>query len=221
MFQFGPKKHKTDEPIFFDGFCYSRSKKSDDNNTIYVECHDRISKKCPARGILNTEGSRVLLTTNHKHARNFDDHVIYTFKRDLYRAVTSSYRDLRLIYDEITIRHADAATLVPYISIVKTMQTWRKNNRPPVPKTLQEYVERLNSDYWRKFFIPPNSNLTVINVRGTDGSVATVFIDANLLQNFQSVHLYADATYKICPQEPKNKIYQFFTIMATFDDTYK
>ncbi|CAG5075317.1 Protein of unknown function [Cotesia congregata] len=99
------------------------------------------------------------------------------------------------------------------------MQGWRKNSCPRVPKTIQEYVQLLNSQRWRSRFFSNDSNLDVSNIIGTDGSVATVFIDGIMLQNFTNVNLYVDATYKVCPRQPNKKIYQFFTIMASFDDT--
>lgn len=99
------------------------------------------------------------------------------------------------------------------------MQGWRKSSCPRVPKTIQEYVQLLNSQRWKSRFFLNDSNLDVDNIIGTDGSVATVFIDGIILQNFTNVNLYVDATYKVCPRQPNKKIYQFFTIMASFDDT--
>ncbi|XP_057329248.1 uncharacterized protein LOC130671115 isoform X2 [Microplitis mediator] len=215
MFQFGPINHQSSPPIFDDGYCYVRSSSSD--GLVYVKCHEKKKSNCRARG--STNGGPVTLTKGHNHVRNYDTQFIYNFMFELYRTVSTSLRNLRLIYDDVSVRHARASILVPFVVIVKTMRSWRKNNCPPSPKSLEEYVLLLNSARWKNFFIPNGSNITVTHVHGTDGSQAVVFVDSNLLLNFQTVDLYVDATYKVCPREPSKKIYQFFTIMASLNDT--
>ncbi|XP_074100585.1 uncharacterized protein LOC141528439 [Cotesia typhae] len=71
---------------------------------------------------------------------------------------------------------------------------------------------------WQRKICPPTPTSLVTNVYGRDGSIATVFIDPDFLENVQTTNLYIDATYKVCPTTPKN-IYQFFTIMASINNS--
>lgn len=119
--------------------------------------------------------------------------------------------------NKLTYRHDQASILIPFVKVVKTMQTWRKLNCPPIPKTLDEYVVRLNSPRWKNLFFKNGCNLIATHLIGSDGSEAVVFFDQSNLLNFQTAHLYADATYKVCPRKPK--VYQFFTVMASIHDT--
>ncbi|CAD6239584.1 GSCOCG00012555001-RA-CDS [Cotesia congregata] len=215
MFQFGAKTHQNSDPIFHNGYCYIRSFSS--NSVVYVKCHEMSKSNCRARGTTDG-GPPITLSTNHNHPPNFDTELIYNFQKNLYTAVISNLRDLRLIYDDISLGHSRASILLPFVEVVRTMRTWRTLNCPPVPKTFQEYVLRLNSQRWKNLFFKNDSSLTAAHVVATDRSEAVVFLDSTLLLNFQTVHLFADATYKVCPRNPK-KIFQLFTIMASIDDT--
>ncbi|KAH0559197.1 hypothetical protein KQX54_001644 [Cotesia glomerata] len=86
----------------------------------YLECHEKSRQRCSARGVKNSESPVVSLTKDHNHGQNYDTELIYNFKYQLYHSVTSSTHDLRIIYNEISIRHSRASALVPYISITRT-----------------------------------------------------------------------------------------------------
>lgn len=116
-------------------------------------------------------------------------------------------------------RHQKGSSLVPFCRIERVMQQWRRKICPPTPGSLGEYYLRLKLDRWQYLYRSQNSNLTVANVYGTDGSIATVFIDPDLLQNIHITNLYIDATYKVCPSDPKNSFYHFFTILASINNS--
>lgn len=63
----------------------------------------RFMKNCRARGVTN-RGPPVTLLKEHNHSKNFDLQPIYDFKQELYKTVTSSFRDLRSIYDELCVK---------------------------------------------------------------------------------------------------------------------
>ncbi|KAH0555492.1 hypothetical protein KQX54_019337 [Cotesia glomerata] len=214
MFQFGQNLNL--DPLFENDYCYDRL--STFYDTVYVQCHEKISKKCFAKGSIINNGP-IVLTTEHNHSANPDLKLVYDFKKDLYLAVISNFDQLRKIYNDISVKHLPASSCVPYIKISKTMYNWRKTIIPPIPKTLEEYYIFVTSDKWKHLLHSANSPLTVTNVYGDDGSIATVFYDSVFLRNFQSVRIFADATFKICPRLSRGKIYQFFTIMIAVNDT--
>lgn len=75
------------------------------------------------------------------------------------------------------------------------MLNWRKSVCPSIPNSLEDYNILLNSERWKHLYHSDNNHLTVTNVYGEDGSIATVFLDPLVLRTFQSAHIYADATF--------------------------
>ncbi|CAG5075323.1 Protein of unknown function, partial [Cotesia congregata] len=78
-------------------YCYLQIGVSDNNTTLYLECHEKSRRRCPARGVKKIESPFVFLTRNHNHIRNYDIELIYNFKHELYSSVISTTRDLRIL----------------------------------------------------------------------------------------------------------------------------
>ncbi|KAH0563724.1 hypothetical protein KQX54_005111 [Cotesia glomerata] len=213
LFQFRSEKNILSQFFFHGGHCYKRH----DENDIYVKCLLKNIKKCYARGVLN-RGAPITLLKGHNHSQNHNLKLIFDFKYELFKAVTSNLCDLRSIYDELSVKYPRGSFLLPFCRTVRVMQQWRRKICPPTPTSLGEYYLRLKLDRWKHLYKSNNSNLTVTNVYGRDGSIATVFIDPDFLENIQTTNLYIDATYKVCPTMPKNT-YQFFTIMASINNS--
>ena len=70
---------------------------------------------------------------------------------------------------------------------------------------------------WRCRFTAYNGcQLNVFDVRAADASIAVVFADIKYVRSIRAVRFYIDATFKICPRQPK--VLQFLTTMAEVDD---
>lgn len=101
--------------------------------------------------------------------------------------------------------------------MLSTINNWRRQTRPPLPKSLKDYVNLLNMEQWKHLLTHNLSNLQVMSIESNDGSSAAVLADKNFLKTINTTHLLIDATYEVCPRAP-TEIYQFLTIMAMIED---
>ena len=96
------------------------------------------------------------------------------------------------------------------------MRRWRSHNCPPKPRAWEHYVELLRMQKWRHQFTTYSyGELTITDVRATDGSVAVVFGDMEYLRSIHAARFFVDATFSVCPRMPR--VLQFLTIMAEVD----
>ncbi|XP_074101990.1 uncharacterized protein LOC141529387 [Cotesia typhae] len=100
--------------------------------------------------------------------------------------------------------------------MISTINNWRRQVRPPQPKSLNEYVSFLQMDRWKNYLSRNKSKLQVHYINSSDKSSAVVFADKDFLRTIRTTHLLVDATYEVCPRAPK-EIYQLLTIMAVVE----
>lgn len=115
--------------------------------------------------------------------------------------------------------HPVAAISVRWPIIERQMQVWRRQHRPPIPATLNDFSVLINSQQWAKYREYENGNFLTVHTIVVDALTSVTIIgDPNFLASLQDIEeLYIDATFEICPRQMG--IYQFLTIMGKIDDT--
>ncbi|XP_044575507.1 uncharacterized protein LOC123259230 [Cotesia glomerata] len=113
--------------ISIDGYQYMCSKINP--NVTYVVCKYKKIKNCKFRGqIVN---NRLVISNDHNHARISNAQVIYHFEESLFNEVKKEhFKSLRVIYDEMSLLHYEAAVHVPWVNIKSKMLRWRRQTRP-------------------------------------------------------------------------------------------
>lgn len=110
-------------------------------------------------------------------------------------------------------RLPDGAALVPFNSMLSSINYWRRQIHPPQPKSLNEYVSFLQMDRWKNYLGRTKNELQLKYIQSSDKSSAVVLADKEYLRTIKTSHLLIDATYEVCPRAPA-EIYQLLTIMA-------
>ncbi|XP_057321673.1 uncharacterized protein LOC130665356 [Microplitis mediator] len=120
-----------------DGYsyhCYQTTK-----DTRYIRCCEHRSHACPARGKIKNDVLE--LSKDHNHVRDPQLQKYCIFQDALFIAATARpYRSLRLIYDQLSVQHHEAASEFTWAKMQPLMASWRRSDRqarPPIPNNLQ------------------------------------------------------------------------------------
>lgn len=105
---------------------------------------------------------------------------------------------------------------MPFCRIRQCMQLWRSKNCPPKPFSLENFVDIINYPQWERFLHRNGISITVTSVIDTNGDVSAVFGDPILLQGIKTNHIWADATFRVCPRELGDL--QLLTILGLIDE---
>ncbi|XP_044588691.1 uncharacterized protein LOC123267871 [Cotesia glomerata] len=141
---------------------------------------------------------------------------IYTTPR-INNSINTNDKSVTTNIDELCLKYPEGAALVPFSSMLSTINNWRRECHPPQPKSLQEYASFLNMKKWENLMSRNKSKLTIQYINSADGSHAIVYADKAFLKSINTNHIFVDATYQIIPKIPK-EIYQFLTVMALVED---
>ncbi|XP_044588923.1 uncharacterized protein LOC123268107 [Cotesia glomerata] len=184
-------------------------------------CDKYDSKKCPARLHYevdeNNKNKNFIFIKNHNHEKPEVDFLIRQFKTEFKKEIMTTLTKPCIIYTNLCLRFPDGAALVPFASMISTINNWRREIRPKHPKSLEEYVLQLQSDQWKNYLTRNKTKLQIKHIRSSDKSSAVVLADENFLRTINTTHLLVDATYEVCPLAPR-EIYQFLTIMAVIEN---
>ncbi|XP_057326909.1 uncharacterized protein LOC130668578 [Microplitis mediator] len=200
----------------FEGYSYCCYKTVKD--TSYLRCCERRSLRCDAHG--KFQNGQIFLTTNHNHEGEPKLELYYNFQKALYYAsISQPYQSLRLIYDNLSVIHYEAAIKYTWAKMQPMMTSWRRSNRlphPPIPNDLLHYVTLLRMPQWDHLLRYSQGHLSVSALHAPDGGIIIIFFDLNFLASIITTTLFMDATFKMTPKKPK--VYQFFTIMALINN---
>uniref|UniRef100_A0A0C9RF33 MULE transposase domain-containing protein n=1 Tax=Fopius arisanus TaxID=64838 RepID=A0A0C9RF33_9HYME len=191
--------------------------KSRRNEKRYVKCCGYNNITCHVTGYILEDGSCHFRGV-HQHPTIEHEIALEVFKDKLWLEVMTNESDgLRAMYDKCARESPGIASEITFTSIERSMARWRLQFRPQIPATLFQYGEILNSERWEKFRDYPGGRLTVRTIEVNATTTVCVFGDPIFLTSVPArVELYIDATFKVCPKNPK--VAQFFTIMAQVDD---
>ena len=133
--------------LWFNGYSY---KSRSNNGTFkYVNCRDL---NCPGKGktdlVFNPDSFELLEEHNHPideaaFQRYQEDQA---FINDLKLKVCQSFEQPKHIYNQVAQNHLNAAERKTFISIRASMFLWRKNQFPPVPRTVDDISNTFNDN---------------------------------------------------------------------------
>ncbi|XP_044597447.1 uncharacterized protein LOC123274010 [Cotesia glomerata] len=201
--------------ISIDGYEYMCSKAFPGG--MYVICKYKERKNCKFRGkLINNE---LIISRNHDHARVSNAEKIYNFERSLYEEVTTHhFKSLRIIYDEISSLHHEAAIHVTWVDIYPKMLRWRRQIKPPIPDSIDQYINLIEMPEWNMYTSHNQTNITVITIEDNDHSKSIIYADLEFLRSLNNVfELYIDATFKVVPRKPAFR--QLLTILGLVQDS--
>lgn len=95
------------------------------------------------------------------------------------------------------------------------MQLWRSEICPKIPRSLEEYVDIINSPQWDRFINRNGDNLNVTLIIDVRGDESVVYGDPMFLRDVRTTHFWVDGTFRVCPRKLGNL--QLLTIMGTID----
>ncbi|XP_074096502.1 uncharacterized protein LOC141525777 [Cotesia typhae] len=189
---------------------------------MYVICKYKERKNCKFRGkLINSD---LIISRNHDHARVSNAEKIYNFERSLYEEVTTHhFKSLRIIYDEISLlcvflSHHEAAIHVTWVDIYPKMLRWRRQIKPPIPNSIDQYINLIEMPEWNMYTSHNLTNITVITIEDNDHSKSIIYADLEFLRSLNNVfELYIDATFKVVPRKPAFR--QLLTILGLVQDS--
>ncbi|XP_044575625.1 uncharacterized protein LOC123259326 [Cotesia glomerata] len=184
----------------------------------YIRCFERYAYSCDAHGKL--VNNQPVLSKGHNHEADPKLHLYVTFQHALFEATVSRpFRSFRLIYDQLSVVHYEAAVKFTWAKMKPVMENWRRREqprRPPTPQNLQEFSNLLSMPQWSHFLTYPHGQLKVVTLTSTDDSFLTIICNGDFLKSVNTSMLFMDATFKITPRKPN--IYQVFTVLGLIDD---
>ncbi|XP_044585255.1 uncharacterized protein LOC123265521 isoform X1 [Cotesia glomerata] len=147
--------------------------------------------------------------------------VIYHFEESLFNEVKKEhFKSLRVIYDEMSLLHYEAADVhVPWVNIKSKMLRWRRQTRPPVPNSIEQYLNIIEMPEWNFFTSYNAMNTTVTTIEDNDHFKSIIYADLGFLRSLNNVTelIFMDATFKVIPRKPAFR--QLFTILGFVQDS--
>ena len=125
-----------------DNFIYSKS--SILSNVIYLKCVLKGKLGCKGTAKLCRIADRIHSLNNHNHEIDAYKRDVLTLKRALKRAAQTGGEDNRVIFDNLSRIHSDAASQVSFSSVESSMAKARRRLFPSLPQTLEEVKDKLD-----------------------------------------------------------------------------
>ncbi|XP_044262637.1 protein tramtrack, beta isoform-like isoform X6 [Tribolium madens] len=97
----------------------------------YLCCCKSGSLRCRGRAnfVLGEEPTRVIVTSNHNHPKDYDEKHVLDFLKQLKMACESGFNlTIKQIYHDVAKAYPEGARLKPYSSIKSTMAKWRQKS---------------------------------------------------------------------------------------------
>uniref|UniRef100_A0A0C9RDB7 MULE transposase domain-containing protein n=1 Tax=Fopius arisanus TaxID=64838 RepID=A0A0C9RDB7_9HYME len=211
--------HRRDlKPIEHEGYHYW-IKSHGRGSKKYLVCKDRKgASRCKATAIMDSQGV-ITLRRTHDCIKDPDCILIYEFEEAIRAEIERDpHRYSRIIYDIVAMKYPRASILRPFIAVKRKMKIWRTKSVPPLPQSLDDYVNLFNKQPWNeKYASYAGGTITVTSIRGLGRSTSVVFADINYLRSLNIKNFHLDATFKVCPRRPQ--VLQLLTLMGRIDDT--
>lgn len=215
--QFVPRKTLS---VFHEGFLFHKNKKHTDvhgRTKEYLICK---LKGCSGKGTLDEEGNFNQTCKHNMHLVSKTYEAEAKFRMEAFAKLNSTASTSRQIFNECSEANPEAAEMVSYDSLKRTLKYWRQVDRPQLPKRLNEVSAILNTPAWQKlltFDVRKNGNkethvLDVHDISVDDGTII-IFVDRQFTKKFEeATDFFADATFDTIPNVKGT--YQLLSIMA-------
>ena len=179
-------------------------------NKLYVRCH-KWRSGCPGRATLDLPTRTVLAQVEHRgnHNTNSEEVLLRQFRHLLKTyAKECSSGMLKECYERAAAEMPQAAVLLPYVRVVRSMNNWRREAWPRNPKTAEETLRLFESGHAQ------GAQFAEHFYCGGSSEEGTYLLFANLSNTMmsklaQTRVLHADGTFRSAPK-------QFFQVLFLF-----
>ncbi len=196
-----------------DRFQYYRTRSNE--KSIYLRCFaylNRSGPKCTATAKIDIQQNFLVELQPHNHDALTDQMEVEKFKRRVKKRVLENpHQSARVIFNDESRQHPEAARQVSYKQIESTLQKIKLKVRPKNPQSLHEYVDELQSH-------PELSKYFRGSVNNLDGEINAVLFSTDPLTDslLTATSVAFDGTFFVCPRP----FVQVFTIFSAHENHF-
>ncbi|XP_057317909.1 uncharacterized protein LOC130662941 isoform X1 [Microplitis mediator] len=203
----------------FDGYRF-RFEKTMKNGDRRFHCSGKEAYACRAEGTLSTsdEFSYVRRRDQHSHERDPNAEIKARFEKDLHSATQRQFRKLRLIYNDVSLLHQEAAALVTFEEVKRRMQYWQKKPNLAHIISLGSLSYHLHKSEYQNIILHDLGKTDFkFMMNNNNQRYAVLFGDMELINRIDNQSLFIQSTTKVLPQDIINSL-QVVSIFTTYAD---
>ncbi|XP_044575628.1 uncharacterized protein LOC123259327 isoform X2 [Cotesia glomerata] len=183
----------------FDGYVFRQGRHLKDGARRLI-CSHAESDACNAQGTLSAtdDFTYVRNRSKHTHERDPDAELKARFIRDLYIATKHEFRNLEIIYNDVSLIHQEGAALLSFDTINRRMQTWLESRVFPGVASIDDIKLKLESPHFKNINLHNAGKTEIVFLQNDEGqNVSMVLYDSILLTQLQPTTLFIQSTQQL------------------------